>query len=380
MKEPEETKNPAADAHSLAGMKVISLGELLDKEFPKRKHLILPWLRQGESAMVYAAPGVGKSLFALDLALTVAGGGRFLNEWEGPGEGEAWKVLYVDGEMPLDDIQARAAMIQRGKALTQPGTFDTEKSRKNLRFMARSHQEIDAPFTDLADEGRNDTLLHAIIEDGCNLVILDNLSTLAELDDENAANAFNKPVIFLQKLKSANVACLLVHHTNKQGDAYRGSSKIATTFETLMMLSAVENDKEKEQEDDAATENQQEAQNTFRIEWHKCRGKRDTRINRGVIATMTTAPDEGGNDVSVWTCKMRVSGPVYEMLAVLKAGNCASQSELAKVLGVTRGRITQLKKKAMEMSLVTQAEFDACFKQARQRGKKEETEGGSEEF
>ena len=34
MKEPEETKTPAADAHSLAGMKVISLGELLDKEFP----------------------------------------------------------------------------------------------------------------------------------------------------------------------------------------------------------------------------------------------------------------------------------------------------------------------------------------------------------
>ena len=40
-----------------------------------------PWLKQGESAMVYAAPGVGKSMLALTLALGVAGGGMRSITW-----------------------------------------------------------------------------------------------------------------------------------------------------------------------------------------------------------------------------------------------------------------------------------------------------------
>lgn len=74
-------------------LKTLTLGDLLKEPFPKREFLITPWLRSGESALVYAAPGVGKSLFALSLALSVAGGGDFL-DWNAP---EKKRVLYVDG-------------------------------------------------------------------------------------------------------------------------------------------------------------------------------------------------------------------------------------------------------------------------------------------
>ena len=55
-----------------------TLGQLLDSEFPDRRHLLSPWLKQQETAMVYAETGVGKSMFAASAALAVAGGGEFL--------------------------------------------------------------------------------------------------------------------------------------------------------------------------------------------------------------------------------------------------------------------------------------------------------------
>lgn len=64
-----------------ATIRTCSFQELMEMDLPRREHLIIPWLRQGESTMVFAAPGVGKSLFALDIALSVAGGGKCIGLW-----------------------------------------------------------------------------------------------------------------------------------------------------------------------------------------------------------------------------------------------------------------------------------------------------------
>jgi RecA-family ATPase len=53
-------------------------GQLLAARFKARQYLLAPWLREQENCMVYAATGVGKSLFAMSAALAVAGGGEFL--------------------------------------------------------------------------------------------------------------------------------------------------------------------------------------------------------------------------------------------------------------------------------------------------------------
>jgi AAA domain len=42
-----------------------TLGELLKLTIPERQCLLRPWLREHESCLLYAATGVGKSLFAL---------------------------------------------------------------------------------------------------------------------------------------------------------------------------------------------------------------------------------------------------------------------------------------------------------------------------
>ena len=53
--------------------------------------------------MLYAPRGVGKTNLALSMAYAVASGGPVL-KWTAP---TAKRVLYIDGEMPIDTLQER---------------------------------------------------------------------------------------------------------------------------------------------------------------------------------------------------------------------------------------------------------------------------------
>jgi hypothetical protein len=59
---------------------------------------------------------------------------------------------------------------------------------------------------------------------GIDLVILDNFSTLGEVEDENTASSFNSIQQFLLQLKVEGVATMLVHHANKTGEDFRGQT------------------------------------------------------------------------------------------------------------------------------------------------------------
>jgi RecA-family ATPase len=63
------------------------------------------------------------------------------------------------------------------------------------------------------------TILKLVREEGVNLIILDNFSTLGEVEDENAASSFNKLTEFLLLLKTAGCAIILVHHAGKAADS-----------------------------------------------------------------------------------------------------------------------------------------------------------------
>jgi hypothetical protein len=120
--DPSETVNYEhfidTSAAKVAGshkLKMPTLEQLLAASFKERKYLLSPWLREQENCMVYAATGVGKSLFAMSAALAIAGGGEFLG-WrpDARSDGTGWRVLYVDGEMHIGDIQERARQLRNG--------------------------------------------------------------------------------------------------------------------------------------------------------------------------------------------------------------------------------------------------------------------------
>ena len=88
----------------------LALKDFLALEIPPRAMLLAPILPEKSLSMLYAPRGIGKSWLGLSLGLAIASGGSLLR-WTAP---SPRRVLYVDGEMPLADIQARLAAIMAG--------------------------------------------------------------------------------------------------------------------------------------------------------------------------------------------------------------------------------------------------------------------------
>jgi KaiC/GvpD/RAD55 family RecA-like ATPase len=314
-------------------LKVLSLGELLDTKFPEREDLITPWMKQGESALIYAAPGVGKSMFVTTLALAVAGGGK-LNDWTFP---KPRKVLFWDGEMFVDELQDRARVLMPTIA-----GLDYEAVRKNFRLAARQHQEPDISFPDIAkEEGRKDILE---MSKGCDLVVLDNLSTLATVEDENSAAAFNDVVLMLSKLKQYPTACILVHHSNKANTDARGSSKVTATFEVKMKLDRWDDPKNR-------------GNTAFKLEWEKYRRQKTTDIKN---SCMWLEGDDGGD--LMWQTKGDPDSEIDKLIRLARSGEYCTQGELAKALGFSTGKLSDLINKAFldPSRKFSKKEWDRC--------------------
>ena len=110
-------------------------------------------------------------------------------------------------------------------------------------------------------------------------VICDNFSTLAEVADENEAAAMSPVLKFLMRMKQAGRATILVHHSDKTGSNYRGSSKLATTFEIIIGLHRIEG---RAAGDGAG----------FELKWGKYRGK-PTAATKDIEVTLEDVPDGG---------------------------------------------------------------------------------------
>jgi AAA domain len=302
-------------------LKMPTLAQLLASSFGERRHLLFPWLREQESCMLYADTGIGKSMFALSAALAVAGGGEFLG-WkpnDAPGD-QGWRVLYVDGEMHIADIQERAQMLLGAV----PG-INRDLVGKNLRFLARQHQEPDAMFPSITEPAGTGFILERVQRGPLDLVVLDNFSTLGEVEDENAASSFNAIQQFLLQLKVQGVATILVHHANKTGKDFRGSSKLAATFETIIRLERL---RDKSTHDTAQ----------FRVRWDKVRAGGPKRTVRDVVARLITEepkPEDGfgARGRTIWTFEDADLSLLDLLKEHLCAGDFRSQAEIADFFG-----------------------------------------------
>src|SRR5262245_39275229 len=129
----------------------------------------------------------------MSAALAVAGSGNFVG-WQPDAKpsGESWRVLYVDGEMHIADIQERVRQLRNGMP-----KLDKAKADKNLRVLARQHQDGGVQFPSLAERAGQEFVLEQLKATKADLVILDNFSTLGEVEDENAAASFNAIQQFL---------------------------------------------------------------------------------------------------------------------------------------------------------------------------------------
>lgn len=327
------TSLPAPAPNEKNILKAPTLRQLLASAFSDRQHLLFPWLREQESCMVYAETGVGKSMFALSAAIAVAGSGEFLG-WKPDerAEGTGWRVLYIDGEMHVADIQERARMLMNAVP-----SVDQEKAGENLRFIARQHQEPDAAFPLITEPAGMKFVREVVRQNTFDLVILDNFSTLGEVEDENAASSFNAIQQFLLQLKVGGVATMLVHHAGKSGEDFRGSSKLAATFETIVKLERL----------GPTVEHGAAA---FRVRWDKVRAGGPKRKVREVAARLTEDPFAKPL-ASKWDYETADIDRLDEIKERLEAGEFLNQKEIADHFGVSPVMAGKYVKKGISIGL-----------------------------
>lgn len=338
-------------------LKIPSLNQLLASDFKDRQYLLFPWLREQESCMVYSAAGVGKSMFALSAALAIAGGGTFLG-WK-PDErktGNGWRVLYVDGEMHIADIQERARLL-----IDAVPELNREVAGENLSFLARQHQEPLALFPSITEAEGMTFMRERVSKGPFDLVILDNFSTLGEVEDENAASSFNTIQEFLLSLKVQGVATLLVHHANKTGEDFRGSSKLAATFETIILLERLKD----ETEHGAAQ---------FRVRWDKVRAGGPKRKVQDVVAKLITEQQFNEPSRLMWDYEAEGLDRLDEIKERLFDGEFINQKEISDHFGVSKTMAKKYLDKGVRVGIWTQENVSRGFAKGKYRRDRGSTE------
>jgi putative DNA primase/helicase len=200
----------------------VTAAELLTIELPRREHALAPVLPLPGLSMLYAPRGMGKTYLALSIAHAIASGGAVM-KWRAS---QPRRVLYVDGEMPAAQIQQRMAQIMVG-ADAQPPEPDF------LRFLSADLAPEGLP--NLASIAFQNALAAEMEASGAEVLILENLSTLAAGLRENEADDWGDLQGWLLRMRRAGRHVLLIHHAGKGGQQ-RGTSRREDALDTVIAL------------------------------------------------------------------------------------------------------------------------------------------------
>ena len=180
--------------------------------------VIEPILAKGHLTCVAGPEGEGKSLLSLALGCSLAGG----EPLAGFAPAEEGRVVVIDAENGTGEIHRRVRALGL-----------TDRATDSITFFAAEAVDLRKDLEDLAALVDNEKPV---------LLVLDSFRSLWGGDENNSDEV--APVLDgLRNLgRSRNVAILLLHHTRKDGQTYRGSSAIGASVELMFVLGRVEGD------------------------------------------------------------------------------------------------------------------------------------------
>ncbi len=300
---------------------IVSACDLNLLEIVAREDIIAPFFKVGDLGYIYGARGNGKSWLAQIMSTALAKGSEFAT-WK---VNRPRRVLYVDGEMPLDALKDRQALIssdvpERLYFLNHERLF--EKSEKVLN---------------LAEPSAQDALSGIVKEQEIEVVVLDNLSCLFFGVRENEADAWEAILPWLLHLRRMHVAVIIVAHAGRNGEM-RGTSRREDQAFWMLRVKAA---------DAPAGFRGARFRTTF--------AKNRNAVHEDCPAlewTLRTPNGTRNPEISVV--------PTTNDFAVLGliAGGMVSCGEIANELGVTAGRISQTAAMLKERDLITMAGRD----------------------
>jgi len=176
--------------------------------------------RVGQISLVWGASNSGKSLTVATLALAFGSGSAsfgILNT------ATSRKVLIVDGELEQGELHSRFQQLAEALGVVA--------ALSNIFFIpTRSYEPSQC---DLINGALAKLVCEFVKANGIEVVIIDNIITLA-----SSAARGNEDALFalIRDIERAGANVLLVHHSTKEGDKYKGSANLASKSQNIIRI------------------------------------------------------------------------------------------------------------------------------------------------
>lgn len=209
--------------------------EIRKKDKKKQRKLMSPWLIEGQTTIIYANAGCGKTLLAVLIAYML--GLRHydtddceIGEWF---VHEPTGTLYIDGEM------GEKQMVER---VNQYEWLGKQKASLKMQLFSIPEYQLETQDSFYLSERKNQKKIIDWLKEhpDYKLVVLDSISTLFGLKEENDNSEWNNKVSpLLRDLRALNVACLILHHSGKDKKrGLRGASSMEAMAQNIFKLSS----------------------------------------------------------------------------------------------------------------------------------------------
>lgn len=296
-------------------LRALTLSELMTVEMPPKEYIADPFLPKKGLVEIYASAGIGKTTFALSLAMAAALGKPFL-KWN---VSKPWNVLYIDGEMAAVDMRERIEAASQSF-----GASPEDVSR----FKLLSRDYCDGHLPDIGSiEGQME---FAPETSGADLIFLDNLSCLNYSGKENDADAWSVILRWLLKLKNQEKSVVILHHAGKNGTS-RGTSRREDTLDTVIKL-------------DRPSGYTQADGAKFEVHFEK------TRSFSGPEAEPVGLAYNVVGGFACWETFQITNEKEAEVVRLLASG--MKQTEVAEALGISQSEVSKRKNRAIANGLL----------------------------
>lgn len=218
---------------------MLSCGDFLELDCLDAEKVLFGLVR-GNVGLMVASTNLGKTTLALNLALSATGKREFYPLFNQ--NHTARKILYIDGEATKAELQTDI------KKMLEVFTSPQVKSVKENLFLICDEELDDEPL-DLVNPEHLQIIEQKALACQPDLIIVDTLSALMDMEDENDNAKIKKEVMKpLKRLaKKTNSAVLILHHTGKFNEGFssvgaykgRGASAFGGLSRTVLTLEKV---------------------------------------------------------------------------------------------------------------------------------------------
>lgn len=222
--------------------KALASGTLIDRKLPKPVRILGDVVTATSRIFLVGPTGAGKTMLGLGMAVGAASGRGFLH-WNSE---SPFRVLYIDGEMPLDLLQERLR-----DELQRVGNASATVRENLFIYTMDTAEEVAAIDPDLGaidplntQEGQAFVrTLAELIEP--KLIIFDNVQSLVA-GVQKEEETWSPVGALVQWLSSRQIGQIWIDHTARSTGAQYGTSTKSWRFDAVMVITPLAEDQKVE--------------------------------------------------------------------------------------------------------------------------------------